>query len=137
LRHVGFPVSPRDYRGLTASAFSLPWRSASVVEQNHQVVGFADLYQIVPGASAFIGNLIIGREARGQGAGRALIEYMTQQAANRHRVREIRLSVFNGNTPALMLYARMQFTPYALEERIDWGGQPVILIHMKKPIHAR
>ncbi|MET0051593.1 MAG: hypothetical protein ABW095_11005, partial [Candidatus Thiodiazotropha sp.] len=28
LRHVGFPVSPRDYRGLTASAFSLPWRSA-------------------------------------------------------------------------------------------------------------
>ncbi|MET0052071.1 MAG: flavodoxin domain-containing protein, partial [Candidatus Thiodiazotropha sp.] len=23
-----FPVSPRDYRGLTASAFSLPWRSA-------------------------------------------------------------------------------------------------------------
>ncbi|MET0050004.1 MAG: GGDEF domain-containing phosphodiesterase, partial [Candidatus Thiodiazotropha sp.] len=29
LRHVGFPVSPRDYRGLTASAFSLPWRSAN------------------------------------------------------------------------------------------------------------
>ncbi|MET0091311.1 MAG: GNAT family N-acetyltransferase [Candidatus Thiodiazotropha sp.] len=108
-----------------------------MVEREHQVVGFADLYQIVPGESAFIGNLIIDRETRGQGAGRALIEYMTQQAANRYRVREIRLSVFNGNTPALMLYARMQFTPYALEERIDWGGQPVILIHMKKPIHAR
>ncbi|MEJ1354280.1 MAG: EAL domain-containing protein [Candidatus Sedimenticola sp. (ex Thyasira tokunagai)] len=26
--HAGHPVSPRDYRGLTASAFSLPWRSA-------------------------------------------------------------------------------------------------------------
>ncbi|MET0051160.1 MAG: hypothetical protein ABW095_08780, partial [Candidatus Thiodiazotropha sp.] len=33
LRHVGFPVSPRDYRGLTASAFSLPWRSANDVER--------------------------------------------------------------------------------------------------------
>ncbi|MEJ1380505.1 MAG: GGDEF domain-containing protein [Candidatus Sedimenticola sp. (ex Thyasira tokunagai)] len=27
--HAGHPVSPRDYRGLTASAFSLPWRSAN------------------------------------------------------------------------------------------------------------
>ncbi len=108
----------------------------SVVERTRQVVGFADLYRIVPDESAFIGNLIIGREVRGQGAGRALIEYMTEQAVTRYRVREIRLSVFNGNTPALLLYARMQFTPYAQEERLDWRGQPVVLIHMKKPIHA-
>jgi ribosomal protein S18 acetylase RimI-like enzyme len=108
----------------------------SVVERAHRVVGFADLYRIVPDESAFIGNLIISREARGQGAGRALIDYMTEQAATRYRVQEIRLSVFNENTPAFLLYARMQFTPYALEERVDLRGQPVVLIHMKKPIHA-
>ena len=28
LTHVGYTVSPRGFRGLTASAFSLPWRSA-------------------------------------------------------------------------------------------------------------
>ncbi|MCU7948208.1 MAG: hypothetical protein KZQ72_16495, partial [Candidatus Thiodiazotropha sp. (ex Cardiolucina cf. quadrata)] len=27
-RHAGSTVSPHGYRGLTASAFSLPWRSA-------------------------------------------------------------------------------------------------------------
>ncbi|MET0052277.1 MAG: hypothetical protein ABW095_14535, partial [Candidatus Thiodiazotropha sp.] len=37
LRHVGFPVSPRDYRGLTASAFSLPWRSVIVVEHGGEI----------------------------------------------------------------------------------------------------
>ncbi|MEJ1438152.1 MAG: hypothetical protein RPU61_12735 [Candidatus Sedimenticola sp. (ex Thyasira tokunagai)] len=31
--HAGHPVSPRDYRGLTASAFSLPWRSAKVDQE--------------------------------------------------------------------------------------------------------
>ncbi|MET0067057.1 MAG: N-acetyltransferase [Candidatus Thiodiazotropha sp.] len=108
----------------------------SVVEQAQQVVGFANLYRIVPQESAFIGNLIIGREARGQGAGRALVDYMTEQAVARYRVREVRLSVFSENTPALLLYARMQFIPYALEERSDWRGQSVILIHMKKSIHA-
>jgi len=29
LTHVGYTVSPRGFRGLTASAFSLPWRSAA------------------------------------------------------------------------------------------------------------
>ncbi|MEJ1414487.1 MAG: hypothetical protein RPU90_13125 [Candidatus Sedimenticola sp. (ex Thyasira tokunagai)] len=32
--HAGHPVSPRDYRGLTASAFSLPWRSAAEGNQS-------------------------------------------------------------------------------------------------------
>jgi len=32
LTHVGYTVSPRGFRGLTASAFSLPWRSANDVE---------------------------------------------------------------------------------------------------------
>ncbi|MCU7945392.1 MAG: hypothetical protein KZQ72_01885, partial [Candidatus Thiodiazotropha sp. (ex Cardiolucina cf. quadrata)] len=30
-RHAGSTVSPHGYRGLTASAFSLPWRSAKVI----------------------------------------------------------------------------------------------------------
>ncbi|MEJ1411054.1 MAG: N-6 DNA methylase [Candidatus Sedimenticola sp. (ex Thyasira tokunagai)] len=36
--HAGHPVSPRDYRGLTASAFSLPWRSAAAVILPHGVL---------------------------------------------------------------------------------------------------
>ncbi|MET0052976.1 MAG: FAD:protein FMN transferase, partial [Candidatus Thiodiazotropha sp.] len=44
LRHVGFPVSPRDYRGLTASAFSLPWRSAE--EATRAKLALIDYHQV-------------------------------------------------------------------------------------------
>ncbi|MCU7879071.1 MAG: anion permease, partial [Candidatus Thiodiazotropha sp. (ex Lucinoma borealis)] len=37
-RHDGSTVSPHGYRGLTASAFSLPWRSANVVSNNAAAV---------------------------------------------------------------------------------------------------
>ncbi|WXG51631.1 MAG: hypothetical protein RNU03_12250 [Candidatus Sedimenticola sp. (ex Thyasira tokunagai)] len=36
--HAGHPVSPRDYRGLTASAFSLPWRSAKELEEKRDKI---------------------------------------------------------------------------------------------------
>jgi ribosomal protein S18 acetylase RimI-like enzyme len=126
-----YPWSVEQLRQLAESRQQL-----SVVEHGDRLIGFANLYKVVPGDSAFIGNLIIAREARGQGMGGRLIDYMTEQAALQYRVQEVRLSVFNENTPALLLYTRMQFLPYALEERVDWRGQRIGLIHMKKSIHA-
>ncbi|MET0049777.1 MAG: PAS domain-containing protein, partial [Candidatus Thiodiazotropha sp.] len=58
LRHVGFPVSPRDYRGLTASAFSLPWRSAE--EQNRLTQRQKELILNIAGDG------IIGLDASGK-----------------------------------------------------------------------
>lgn len=40
LTHVGYTVSPRGFRGLTASAFSLPWRSAKVRDRSGSGIKF-------------------------------------------------------------------------------------------------
>ena len=65
LTHVGYTVSPRGFRGLTASAFSLPWRSASElacqVQLRHALTVQYELgipEQMKPGCSHY-GNMII------------------------------------------------------------------------------
>ncbi len=103
----------------------------TVACQNGDIIGFANLYDVEAGAWAFVGNVVVESACRGQGIGRQLVTYMMQQAFEKYQVREVRISVFNDNTPALLLYARMQFEPYAVEERIHPSGKRVGLIHMK------
>ncbi|MCU7945545.1 MAG: hypothetical protein KZQ72_02685, partial [Candidatus Thiodiazotropha sp. (ex Cardiolucina cf. quadrata)] len=42
--HAGSTVSPHGYRGLTASAFSLPWRSA-VADSGINLTHFANAFE--------------------------------------------------------------------------------------------
>ncbi len=107
-------------------------RKELTVAVNHgEVIGFANLYDVVPDEYAFVGNVVVAKNSRGQGVGRQLVSRMVQQAFDKYGVREARLSVFNDNTPALLLYAGMKFKPYAVEERINPAGMRVGLIHMK------
>lgn len=102
----------------------------TVAVEKGKVIGFANLYDVGQGQRACIGNGIVAREFRGQGVGRLLVSHMIRQAFDNYDVQEARISVFNDNTPALLLYAGMNFKPYAVEERINPSGMRVGLIHM-------
>lgn len=106
-------------------------KELTVCINNDDVVAFANLYDIEPGQHGFVGNVIVSHNYRGQGIGRQLVTHMIQQAFNKYAVSEVRISVFNDNTPALLLYTALNFKPYAIETRINPLGKRVGLIHMR------
>jgi ribosomal protein S18 acetylase RimI-like enzyme len=103
----------------------------TVAVDKGDVVGFANLYDVQQGQWAFIGNVVVAEAYRCRGIGRALVTHMIRQAFAIHNVEEVRISVFNSNTPALLLYRGMKFTPYAIDERLDPSGMRAGLIHMR------
>lgn len=96
------------------------------------VVGFANLYNVVPRERAFIGNVIIHRDYRGRGWGKQLLHYMMSRVANHHQLPQIHISVMNSNTPALLLYARLGFQPYAMDIVQTPHGNRVSILHLKQ-----
>jgi RimJ/RimL family protein N-acetyltransferase len=48
----------------------------------------------------------------------------------KYHLPKVNISVFSHNIPALVLYSRLGFTPYELEERQDFSGQKTVMIHM-------
>jgi len=121
-----YPFTVEQVQALAESRKEL-----TVLIERDAVVGFANLYDVKPGQSAFIGNVVIARDFRGQGLGRLLVSHMISKAFDIYAVGEARISVFNDNTPALLLYSGMNFKPYAIEERTAPSGMRVGLIHMK------
>jgi len=112
-------------------------KELTVVVDSEMVVGFANLYDVERNKWAFVGNVVVAREFRGRGVGRLLVSRMIQNAFDKYGVSEVRISVFNDNTPALLLYAGMNFKPYAVEERINPSGMRVGLIHMRRGINEQ
>ncbi len=102
----------------------------TVVISNKKITGFANVYDVVPGEYAFIGNVIVSKQHRGKGIGKKLLAYMISTIFNEH-ANEVRISVFNFNTPALLLYSSLGFKPYAIDERKNLKGEKTALIHMK------
>lgn len=103
----------------------------TVIEHKKRIVGFGNLYHHIPGKQAFIGNIIVHAEHRGRGIGKALVQYMMILAFEEHQLPQVCISVFSDNTPALLLYTALGFTPYEIEERITPCGQRAALIHMR------
>ena len=129
------PFTVDQLRGLAETRTEL-----TVLVEGGEVVGFANLYNLETPKSVFIGNVVVGRTERGKGYGRRLVTHMIEKAFDKYGVDEVRISVFNDNTPALLLYAGMRFTPYAVDERSDPSGNRVALIHMglnrsRYPVH--
>ncbi len=96
-----------------------------------KVAGFADFYDLQLGKTVFIGNLIVGKKYRGYGLGKSLVVHMTEKAFEKYEVPEVRLSVYSENSRALLLYSRLGFVPYAIDERVKSDGQRLALIHMR------
>ena len=103
----------------------------TVVVEKERIIGFANFYNYIQGKSAHIGNVVVEKRHRGKGIGRNLILYMLERARIIHRLEEVHISVFNENTPALLLYSTLGFIPYEIEERTNLRGKNAALIHLK------
>lgn len=97
-----------------------------------EVVAFANLYNVEPDESAFIGNVIVAAAYRGQGIGKLLTQHMADLCVTVYSAVP-HLSVFGSNTRAMLMYANLGFDPYAVEARTDLEGKPVALVHMCQP----
>lgn len=109
---------------------------STVVLADGQVAGFANFYRWETGGRCSIGNVVIDPTLRGKGVGRYLVECMIGLAVSRHRAHEITISCFNRNTFGLLLYSKLGFTPHGIEERMDYAGNRVALIHMARAVRS-
>lgn len=94
-----------------------------------RVVAYANLYDVETGHKAFIGNVIVANNYKGQGIGKQLVEYMIQLCQTTY-LAQPHLSVFAFNDPALLMYSKLGFKPYQIEARTALNGEQVALIHM-------
>ena len=77
-------------------------------------------YGTIPGRRLYLSRLIVRRDRRGQGYGRALTAHLLDLARKRG-YREIALGVDRDNAPALGLYRSLGFAVY--EEAEDRDGE--------------
>ncbi len=120
------PLTPEQLRRAMEQRFD-----STVVLLNHQVCGFANFYVRDVSGTCAIGNVVVAPEARAKGVGKYLIDTMIRKALLERRAEEVRISCFNGNVAGLLLYAKLGFTPFAVEQRLDQQGSRVALIHMR------
>lgn len=104
---------------------------STVIELDGVVVGFANFYKWEQAGTCTIGNVIVDPQTRGKGIGAQLIKQMIDIARTRHQAGEVTLSCFNSNVAGLLLYPKLGFVPYAVEERQDKQGRRLALIHLR------
>jgi len=120
-----FPWDVDQLKALAADGSDL-----TVAVKEDKVIAFANLYDVIPGKSAFIGNVIVDTEHRGQGVGKAVVERLVDICQKQYQAIP-NISVFSVNESALLMYASMGFMPSSIEERQDPEGNRVDLIHME------
>lgn len=108
---------------------------STVVELDSEVVAFANFYRWEIGGTCSIGNVIVSPRSRGRGVGRYLIQHMSNLAFSKHQATEVTVSCFNQNVAGLLLYPKLGFQPFAIEERKKATGHTVALIHLRLPQH--
>ncbi|MHB8225991.1 GNAT family N-acetyltransferase [Acidithiobacillus sp.] len=128
---AAFPLTPSQLQDAIALR-----SDSTVAELDGEVAAFANFYRWEAGGCCSIGNVIVSPVARGRGVGRYLIEQMIGFAFSKHQAAEVTVSCFNQNVAGLLLYPKLGFQPYAVEERQDKKGNRVALIHMRLPRNA-
>ncbi|MEM8716234.1 MAG: GNAT family protein [Cyanobacteria bacterium P01_A01_bin.3] len=122
-----FPMTTEQLQAIAQERIDL-----TSVAIDDRIVGFSNLYNYMPDQYAFIGNVVIHPEQRGQGMGKALIAYMLDRCFTIHDLPEVRITVLNYNSRALLLYSSLDFTPYSIEEIAGLTGERVAFIHLSK-----
>ncbi|MBA1228314.1 GNAT family N-acetyltransferase [Pseudomonas viridiflava] len=131
-----FYMFPRATYPLTPAqlADALETRYDSIViEMDGEVVGYANFSRCDFRGRCALGNVIIAPKARSKGVGRYMISCMMDIAFDKHEATELIASCYNHNVPGLLFYPRMDFRPYAIEERRDKQGARVAVIHFRLP----
>ena len=105
--------------------------SNTVFTDNGSIVGFANFYDFEIGQQGFIGNVIVSPACRRHGVGKQILQHMIETGFKAHRFKEIHLSCFSANTPGLLLYRKIGFKPYAIEQRTDYKNTSVALVNFK------
>ncbi|MBT2294038.1 GNAT family N-acetyltransferase [Pseudomonas fluorescens] len=103
---------------------------STVFERGNNVVGFANFYRAEKGGVCCIGNVIVAQQARGKGVASFIVKTMTALAFDRYDASEVQISCFNENTAGLLLYPKLGFLPFAIEERSALDNRRSALIHM-------
>jgi ribosomal protein S18 acetylase RimI-like enzyme len=134
-------VSSPEELYLISPAAKYPWdmeqleeifrsrHNLTVAVVNDTVAAFADLYDVIPGDTAFIGNVIVSDQFKGKGIGKALSHYMIKICVFEHNAVP-HISVFGNNSRALLLYSKIGFIPYTVEARKNLDDETVALIKM-------
>ncbi|MFF2078350.1 GNAT family N-acetyltransferase [Kitasatospora sp. NPDC058162] len=83
-------------------------------------------------------GMAVARPAGGRGVGRALVEAVLAVAAEDGRLRQVLLTVSEGNEAALRLYTSCGFEVWGREPAaVLVDGQPVAKLHMIHPLTVR
>lgn len=107
----------------------------TVILLNNEIVGFANFYEVKENKYCSIGNVIVSSNFRNKGIGLFLIKTMESIALEKYNIQEMHISCFNTNTKGILLYSKLGYAPYKLEERLDKRECKVALIKMKRNIN--
>ena len=105
-------------------------QNSTVAVINNSVAGFANFYQWEKLGRCSIGNVIVAQDYRRKGVAARLIQHMVEIAFSEHQAKEVSVSCFCTYVAGLLLYPKLGFQPYAIEERQSKSGMPLALIHM-------
>ncbi|TFH85157.1 GNAT family N-acetyltransferase [Billgrantia azerbaijanica] len=122
---ASFPLSEAEVRkGIEKRSDS------TVVEIAGRVVAFANFHRWEEGLCS-IGNVVVASDARGYGVGSYLINHMLTLGFEKHRAQAVSVSCFNRNVAGLLFYPKLGFRPYDVEQRVDYNGDRVALVHLR------
>lgn len=122
-----YPLSVEQLEAVMANR-----SDSTVILLDNKIVGFANFYEVKDNEYCSIGNVIVSSYFRNNGIGKYLIETMESIALKKYNVREIHISCFNMNTKGILLYSKLGYIPYEIEERLNKEESKVALIKMKK-----
>lgn len=108
--------------------------NSTVVLYDEEVAGFANFYAVKEKEYCSIGNVIVNPKFRNKGIGKFLIKTLESIGTDKYKVSEFRLSCFNTNTKGILLYSKLGYMPYEIEQWTDKQDEVIALIEMKKKV---
>lgn len=107
---------------------------STVIEYTGLLAGFANFYYAEEQGICKIGNVIVSPNLRNKGIAQYLMKVMQEKAKYHYHANCIQVSCFNHNTAGLLLYKRLGFDVFAVEQRVDKHDNKVALLHFKLAI---
>ena len=95
-----------------------------VVEIDNQIMasGYAkikdDRHYLKHSKQGYLGFMFVPKAQRGQGLNKLIVDALLRWCKNRH-IFEIRLDVYNDNTPAIKAYEKVGFKKHMINMRLD------------------